>query len=131
MCHQTVSLVARHLEGVGIPTVSIASARDIIAAGRPPRAVFVDYPLGHTAGRPDDPEDQYRLVRAAVEALETIRTPGEIVDLGARWSGDESWRKQAGDASGGDQRSPRDTTPRYQTEEDRRLAEQRVAEGGG
>ena len=54
MCHQTVGLIARQLEAAGIPTVSLTSARDITAAANPPRAVFVDYPLGHTSGRVDD-----------------------------------------------------------------------------
>src|SRR3546814_6957411 len=50
VCHQTMALVARHLEAAGLPTLCIVSARDIVEAVDPPRAVFVDYPLGHTAG---------------------------------------------------------------------------------
>ena len=34
------------------PTIILGSARDITQAGRPPRMVFLDYPLGHSAGRP-------------------------------------------------------------------------------
>ncbi len=118
-----MSLVARHLEAIGLPTLCIASAYDIIAAGRPPRAVFVDYPLGHTTGKPFDAEDQLGVVRGALEAWPGIATPGEIVDLGLGWGEDESWRANAASGEGEDQRSPRDETPRYQTEADRRLAE--------
>ncbi|MGK0277225.1 MAG: D-proline reductase (dithiol) PrdB, partial [Ilumatobacter sp.] len=30
MCHQTVSLVSRHLEAQGITTIVVGSARDIV-----------------------------------------------------------------------------------------------------
>ena len=47
-----MSLAARRLEALGIPTLCLGSALDILEAGAPPRAVFVDYPLGHSAGKP-------------------------------------------------------------------------------
>lgn len=118
-----MSLLARHLESAGIPTLCLASARDIIEAGNPPRAVFVDYPLGHTAGRPFDAADQLDVIRQTIHAFETIDSPGQIVTLTNRWSDDESWRESAMRADGGDTRQPRDNTPQYQTDEDRRLAE--------
>ena len=74
-------LIARHLEASGIPTISLTSAYDITSAGKPPRALFVDYPLGHTCGRPFDANDQYSIVRASLSGLETIEEPGAIVDL--------------------------------------------------
>lgn len=129
MCHQTVCLVARHLEENGIPTLIIASALDITRSGRPPRAVFVDYPLGHTTGKPFDRDDQLGILRAALSAFETIDTPETIRDLGRAWAADEAWKQAATDASSGDQRQPRDTTPRYQFEADRLAAEARGATG--
>jgi hypothetical protein len=101
----------------------MASARDIIAAADPPRAVLVDYPLGHTTGRPFAPDEQTAVTRAGLEGLETITTPGTIVDLDNRWADDEAWKAAAADASIGDVRAPRDTVPRYQLEEDRLAAE--------
>lgn len=101
----------------------IASALDIIEAGRAPRTVFVDYPLGHTAGRPFDPADQKRIVTSALDALVSITTPGQIITLPAHWSEDNTWRAEAVDPGQGDTRQPRDTTPRYQYEADRVLAE--------
>lgn len=112
-------LIARHLEQNGIPTVCLASALDIVESGRPPRAVFLDYPLGHTAGRPFDRADQRSVVGAALSALETITSPGEIVRLGNRWSGSDAWRSSASDTAADDVRAPRDTQRRYQTESDR------------
>jgi hypothetical protein len=118
-----VSLIARHLEAKGLPTVCLASALDIIEAGRAPRTVFVDYPLGHTAGRPFDPNDQKRIVTSALDALVSITIPGQIITLPAHWSETNTWRADAVDPKQGDSRQPRDTTPRYQHDADRVLAE--------
>jgi hypothetical protein len=117
-----VSLAARHLEALGMPTLCLGSALDILEAGAPPRAVFVDYPLGHSTGKPFDRADQERVLRSALSAFETIEAPGTIVHLAADWP-DDGWRAAAASTRGGDTRMPRDTTPQYQTDEDRRLAE--------
>ena len=118
-----MSLIARHLESLGTPTVCIGTARDILAAGNPPRAVFLDYPLGNTLGRPFAPDEQYSVTRSAIEALERTAAPGTIETLGHVWSDDESWKAEAGRTDGIDRRQPRDLTPRYQFEEDRIAAE--------
>lgn len=97
MCHQTVSLVARHLEENGIPTVMLASARDITANAFPPRAVYVNYPLGNTAGRPFDPSNQRAIVTRALEVLETATEPGMIVDTPYEWLGREDWMERVYD----------------------------------
>jgi len=88
-----VGLVARHLEANGIPTVTFSCARDITEAVRPPRSVFVVYPLGSTCGRPFDPANQRAVLLAGLRLLETGRTPGEIVDLPYVWSADETWKQ--------------------------------------
>jgi hypothetical protein len=86
-----VSLVARHLEANAIPTVMLASARDITASAFPPRAVFVNYPLGNTAGRPYDVANQREILRTALRLFETATRPGEIVDLPYVWKADDRW----------------------------------------
>src|SRR5204862_8193502 len=40
VCHQTVSLVARHLEANGLPTVVMGCAKDIVEYCGVPRFVF-------------------------------------------------------------------------------------------
>jgi hypothetical protein len=122
VCHQTVSLIARHLEANGIATMCMASALDIIQAGNPPRTTFLDYPLGHSAGKPFDAEDQLAVVRAAVLGLENASRHDGIQMLPNSWSTDQSWLQEAADSSKGDSRQPRDETPRFQSEEDRKLA---------
>ena len=88
-----MGLVARHLETNGIPTVTFSCARDITEAVRPPRSVFLDYPLGSTCGRPHDPANQRAVLRAGLRLLETGCTPGQIVDLPYVWSADETWKR--------------------------------------
>lgn len=123
ICHQSMALVARDLEARGISTVCLASALDIVCSVNPPRSVFLDYPLGHTAGRPGDAAEQYAIVRRALESLETLTVPGTVEPLPFAWSADAQWKRDVVERDAGDLRPPRDTTPRYQTEEDRRLAE--------
>ena len=92
-----MSLVARHLEAEGIPTVILACARDITASAFPPRAVWLDYPLGNPAGRPHDPANQRAVLEAALALLESATAPGTIQDLPHTWSGDQSWKDRVYD----------------------------------
>ena len=118
-----MSLIARHLESLGIPTMCMGSALDILQAARPPRATFVDFPLGHTVGKPFDPAGQYNIVREGLRGFALMETAGTIRHLDVAWSDDQDWRAAAMNPAGDDTRSPRDTTPRYQFEADRILAE--------
>jgi hypothetical protein len=52
MCHQSVGLVQSVIERAGIPTVSITLLREVTEIVRPPRALFVDRPLGFALGEP-------------------------------------------------------------------------------
>ena len=72
----------------------IASARDITLNAFPPRAVFVNYPLGNTTGKPFDPGNQTAILRAALEVLESATRAGQIVDLPYVWRADEGWMEQ-------------------------------------
>jgi hypothetical protein len=136
VCHQSVGLIAREIEAAGIPTLSLTSAWSITAAVRPPRAAFVDHPLGRTSGRAGDPEGQRTILASALATFETLDEPGTIVDLGCLW-GDDEWRARplsTGDGGSGrsgergDARGQRHPTPQYQTDDDRRLAEARLGE---
>ena len=100
----------------------LGSALDIMNAGRPPRATFIDYPLGHSAGRPFDPADQYAVVRAAIGGFEAIDTAGGCVRLPQRWAASDDWRDGAMSDRGGDTRQPRDETPQFQYPADRDAA---------
>lgn len=99
----------------------VGSAIDIFQAGRPPRATFVDYPLGHSSGKPFDMADQLSIVRAALAGFTRMTSPGEIQVLTNRWD-DDDWRAEASSTKGQDTRQPRDETPQFQLPADRGAA---------
>jgi hypothetical protein len=73
----------------------MTSAIDITRAVKPPRAVFVNFPLGHQTGKPNQPELQKRIVLDALHAFETIAQPGTIVELPYIWdASDRSWEER-------------------------------------
>jgi|SRR6185437_8671348 hypothetical protein len=72
----------------------MTSARDITEAVNPPRAVFLNFPLGHQTGKPNQPELQRQIVRDAMRAFETIQAPGTIIDLPYVWNpNDNGWEE--------------------------------------
>jgi hypothetical protein len=50
MCHQSVGLIQSVIEKSGMPTVSITLLTEVAEGVRPPRALFVDRPLGFPLG---------------------------------------------------------------------------------
>jgi len=92
VCHQTVSLVARHLEANGIPTVIMGSAKDIVEHAGVPRFLFTDFPLGNSAGRPNDVESQAYTMELALTVLETAPGPRTTVQSPLRWSDNPDWK---------------------------------------
>lgn len=97
VCHQTVSLVARHLEANGIPTVIIGSALDVVAHCGVPRFYFTDFPLGNPCGYPWRPDMQREIVRQALALLETSKAPRTIVKAPFAWNEEGAgWRARYG-----------------------------------
>ena len=115
-------LIARYLEERGIPTLVMGTALDIIEFGAPPRAVFMDFPLGHGGGPAFAPDQQLAIAREAFGAFDSITEPGWIVRMAQTWPEGDAWKSAAEDQSADDVRSPRDLTPRYQLEADRQMA---------
>jgi len=70
-----VSLVARHIEGEGIPTVIMGCAKDIVEHCGVPRFLFSDFPLGNSAGRPFDKMSQAETLELALRVLESAPGP--------------------------------------------------------
>ena len=62
-------MLARALETEGIATTSISMVREHTEKIKPPRALFVPFPFGYALGRPDDPDLQHRVLRAALDLL--------------------------------------------------------------
>ena len=62
-------MLARALEATGVSTISISAVREHTEKVRPPRALWVPFPFGYALGRPNDPELQHRVLRAALDLL--------------------------------------------------------------
>jgi len=92
VCHQSVSLVARHLEAGGIPTLVMGCAKDIVEHAAVPRFLFSDFPLGNGAGRPHDPESQAATLELALRLLEAAPGPRTTMQSPLRWSADATWK---------------------------------------
>lgn len=72
----------------------MTSALDITRAVRPPRSVFINFPLGHQTGKPNDPALQRAIVLDALAAAGSISVPGEVVTLPYVWDEqDDSWEE--------------------------------------
>ena len=93
VCHQTVSLVARHLEANGIPTVVSGCAKDIVEHAAVPRFLFNDFPLGNAAGKPHDKDSQAFTLELALRVLESAVAPRTTVQSPLRWSADAAWKR--------------------------------------
>jgi D-proline reductase (dithiol) PrdB len=93
VCHQTISLVARHLEANGIPTVVMGCAKDIVEHVAVPRFLFSDFPLGNSAGRPHDTASQAFTLELTLRLLEHAPGPLTTVQSPLRWSEDPSWKR--------------------------------------
>jgi hypothetical protein len=87
-----VSLVARHLEANGLPTVIMGCARDIVEHCGVPRFLFSDFPLGNSAGRPFDVESQTATLELALRVLESAPAARTTVQSPLRWRDDADWK---------------------------------------
>ena len=87
-----MSLIAQHLEANGIASVIMGCARDIVEHVGAPRFLFSDFPLGNSAGRPDDPASQAATLGLAL-ALYDDATASRTTRINPqRWADDESWK---------------------------------------
>jgi hypothetical protein len=87
-----VSLVARHLEENGIPTVVVGAARDIVEECGVARFVFTDFPLGNPCGRPHDAQMQRAITGHALDLFESATLPRTTVQTSFVWDEDASWK---------------------------------------
>lgn len=79
-----MGLVCRLVEERGIATVYVATGRDLAVLVKPPRTLFVNYPMGNNFGRAKDAAGQTAVLRAALELVETA-SPGQLVDYSVVW----------------------------------------------
>lgn len=87
-----MSLVARHLEADGLPTVVMGCAKDIVEYCGVPRFLFSDFPLGNSAGRPFDADSQALTLELALRVLESAPGARTTVQSPLRWREDATWK---------------------------------------
>ncbi len=128
VCHQTISLTARHLEANGIPTVIMGCAKDIVENVGVPRFLFSDFPLGNPAGRPHDVESQAQTLELAFELLESAPGPRTTRQSPIRWSDNPDWKLDYSNV----ERIPADELARRREEflQQKEIARQRRIEDG-
>lgn len=76
LCHQSVSLIARAVELLGIPTMTLAVDKEVVESVRPPRAALYAGKFGSVAGVPNWPEHQRRVLDEALRLIEPMDQAG-------------------------------------------------------
>jgi len=80
-----VPVLARTLEAAGLSTILVTNMPFWAERVGVPRTLAVEFPFGHMLGRPHDTAQQMRVVRQALEVLETAEAPGTIVHSPETW----------------------------------------------
>jgi hypothetical protein len=87
-----VSLIARYFEEYGVPTVIMGCARDIVEHAGVPRFVFSDFPLGNSAGKPNDPDSKRATLQLALDLFGQATGPQTTVVSAQTWGDDDGWQ---------------------------------------
>ena len=74
-------MVQRAIEAAGIPTIIIAALPPVVRQTGTPRAVAPRVPMGANAGEPHNVEMQTGIIKATLEQLVKLDTPGKVVPL--------------------------------------------------
>ena len=78
-------MLARTLEAAGLSTIIVTNMPFWAEKIGVPRTLAVEFPFGHTLGRPQDVDQQMRVICQALEVLETAKSPGTIVHSTETW----------------------------------------------
>ena len=74
-CSRTVCGIAYYLESEGIQTAGIALFREIAQTMKPPRILWVSFPLGRPLGKPSDAAFQAEVIKHALGLLDAEQGP--------------------------------------------------------
>ena len=74
-CSRTVCGISYYLESEGIPTTGIALFREIAETMKPPRSLWVSFPLGRPLGKPSDAAFQIEVIKRALGLLDAEQGP--------------------------------------------------------
>jgi hypothetical protein len=80
-----VPVLARTLEAAGLSTVLVTNMPFWSEKIGTSRTLAVEFPFGHLLGMPGDAAQQMRVIRAALQVLETADKPGRTVHSAEVW----------------------------------------------
>jgi hypothetical protein len=80
-----VPVLARIFETAGMSTILVTNMPYWPERIGVPRTLAVEFPFGHLLGRANDPEMQMRVIRQALQVLETAQQPGVILHFQEEW----------------------------------------------
>jgi D-proline reductase (dithiol) PrdB len=80
-----VPVLARTLEAAGLATVLVTNMPFWAERVGVPRTLAVAFPFGHMLGQPHNVAQQMRVIRQALEVLETATAPGTVAHSPETW----------------------------------------------
>ena len=63
----------------------VSTGRDLTEQVKPPRSLFVNFPMGNAFGQPFDTDMQFEVLRRALNLAAMATEPGVLEDLGQVW----------------------------------------------
>jgi hypothetical protein len=86
-------VLARVIEAAGISTVLVTMVPFLAEASGSPRIVAVEFPFGHPLGHAHNRDEQFAVIRAALQALREAERPNTVVELPFEWPDFDQWKK--------------------------------------
>jgi hypothetical protein len=79
-----------------LPTVNLSTVWEITAAVKPPRACFLDFPIGCPAGKPHEPELQRQILRTVLAQAPKFGDNWSMFEMPFQWSedGSRAWEEE-------------------------------------
>ena len=68
-------MLANYFEEQGFSTVLVGFVREHMQAIKPPRALWLNFPMGRPMGKPNDPDYQMKVIRVAFSLLDISSGP--------------------------------------------------------
>ncbi len=63
----------------------VSTGLDLTECVKPPRSLFVNFPMGNPFGAPGAVAQQRRILQQALELTGEVTEPGSVVHLGEDW----------------------------------------------
>lgn len=87
-----MGLIQRAIEDAKVATICITLMPWVTEKVKVPRAVSLEFPLGHPLGKSFDQEQQKMILLDTFRAIESIKEPGVIIELPYKWKEETGMR---------------------------------------